>query len=114
MNKKERIGGLRNRVTIQGVTEVQSVTGYPAETWATYATRWAGVDYATNTQSDEDELTSAKTAETTATFTLRYDATVTQKHRIVYAGLIWDIESIAPDAVREFMVLRCRNYRRTQ
>ena len=107
MNKKERIGVLRNRVTIQGVTEVQSVTGYPAETWATYATRWASVEYLDTAKSNEEENVGTKIAQTAAKFVLRYDSIINQKQRIVYAGMVWDVRNVIVDAKREFVTLTC-------
>ena len=56
---------MRERVTVQAVTETKSSTGFPAESWATYATRWAGVEYKSGS---EAESAGAKTAETTAVF----------------------------------------------
>lgn len=95
---------MRERVTVQAVTETKSSTGFPAESWATYATRWAGVEYKSGS---EAESAGAKTAETTAVFTLRYDSSITQKHRISYNGGYWDIRAILYDALRNYMHLSC-------
>ena len=43
MATKEQIGTMRERVTLQNVTEVQSTSGYLAETWATAGIVWAEV-----------------------------------------------------------------------
>lgn len=97
MNKKERIGILRERVTIQTVTETQSTSGFPVTVFIDYATRWAAVNYRI-TPSDESTIADRKTAETVCIFRLRYDSTVTEKHVLSYGGT-WDIRaiSITPD-----------------
>ena len=102
MNKNERIGQMRERITIQVVGETQSATGYPAETWTTYATRWASVS-ARPTANKEAEESGQKTATQGVMFTLRYDANVTAKHRILYRNNYYDIVSITPDAWRRHM-----------
>ena len=95
---------MRERVAVQAVTETKSATGYPSESWATYATRWAGVEYKSG---NEAESAGAKTAETTAVFTLRYDSAITQKHRISYNGGYWDIRAILYNALHDYMYLTC-------
>lgn len=102
MNKNERIGQMRERVTIQVVGETQSGTGYPAETWTTYATRWASVRANPN-RDNETEESGQKTATQIVVFTMRYDANVTAKYRILYRNNYYDIVSITPDAWRRHM-----------
>lgn len=95
---------MRERVTVQAVTETKSSTGFPAESWATYATRWAGVEYKSGS---EAESAGAKTAETTAVFRLRYDKAINQKHRIFYASMAWDIREIIISPSRDYMDIKC-------
>lgn len=95
---------MRERVTVQAVTETKSSTGFPAESWATYATRWAGVEYKSGS---EAESAGAKTAETTAVFRLRYDKAINQKHRIFYANMAWDIREIIISPLRDYMDIKC-------
>ena len=98
MNKNEKVGNMRERITIQAVSETQSGTGYPAETWTTYATRWAAVS-ARPTGNKELEESGQKTA----TQGVMYDANVTAKHRILYRNNYYDIVSVTPDALRMHM-----------
>ena len=95
---------MRERVTVQSVTETKSSTGFPAESWVTYATRWAGVEYKSGS---EAESAGAKTAETTAVFRLRYDKAINQKHRIFYASMAWDIREIVISPLRDYMDIKC-------
>lgn len=101
MNKKERIGPLRERVTIQTVTETQSASGFPVVVFTDYATRWAAVTYRL-VPSDETNIAARKTAETVCMFRFRYDSTVTEKHVLSYGG-IWDIRAIAVTPDRFYM-----------
>ena len=102
MNKNEKVGNMRERITIQVVAETQSGTGYPAENWTTYATRWAAVS-AKPTANKEMEEAGQKTATQGVMFTLRDDANVTPKHRILYRNNYYDIVSVTPDALRMHM-----------
>ena len=102
MNKNEKVGNMRERITIQVVAETQSGTGYPTENWITYATRWAGVTANPNRDTEIEEA-GQKTATQIVTFSLRYDANVTPKHRILYRNNYYDIVSVTPDALRMHM-----------
>ena len=99
MNKDEKVGAMRERITIQVVSETQSSTGYPAQSWGTYATRWASVK---NTGGGEDEESGQKTATRGTVFTIRYDISVTEKHRILYRSNLYDIKAILHYADRRY------------
>ena len=98
VRKQERVGAMREQITIQAVTESRSASGHVTESWATYATVWCSVKYAL-TYSDEKELAERKTAIGTVQFTTRYDSGITEKHRISYNSVVYDIMaiSISPD-----------------
>jgi len=102
MNKDEKVGTMRERITIQAVTETQSSTGYPAESWGTYATRWAAV---TNTTGKEDEESGQKTATRKTTFMIRYDVNVTEKHRVTYRNNTYDVTAVLHNADRRYTEL---------
>ena len=102
MNKDEKVGAMRERITIQAVTETQSGTGYPAESWGTYATRWAAI---TNTTGSEDEESGQKTATRKTTFTIRYDVNVTEKHRVTYRNNTYDVTAVLHNADRRYTEL---------
>jgi SPP1 family predicted phage head-tail adaptor len=105
MNKDEKVGAMRERITIQAVTETQSGTGYPAESWGTYATRWAAVNVPNIAASKEDEESGQKTATRKTTFTIRYDANVTEKHRVTYRNNTYDIVAVIHNADRRYTEL---------
>ena len=98
MRKQERVGAMREQITIQAVTESRSASGHVTESWVTYATVWASVKYAL-TYSDEKQLAERKTAIGTVQFTTRYDSGITEKHRISYNSVVYDIMaiSVSPD-----------------
>lgn len=97
---------MRERVTIQVVTESQSNSGYPSESWATYSTRWAGVEFK-EAGSKEEEMAGQKTAVTNAVFRLRYDSAVTQKNRISYENNLYDITAVVITPDKAYMQLHC-------
>lgn len=103
-NKIERIGTMRERITIQQVSEAQSTSGHAAETWSDLATVWAAVEYR-QLPSDEKEMAGRKTAEQVILFTTRYRSDVTEKHRISYASEVYDITSISITPDRFYMTM---------
>lgn len=107
MNKKERIGQLRDRVSLQSVSETQSASGYPTESWSTVATRWAEATFR-DVHSGEEEASGQKTAITAANFRLRYDESINQKNRLVYNEQVYDIQIITISQDRSYMTLFCK------
>lgn len=99
---------MRERVTLQSVSEAQSSTGYPSETWSAYGSFWAEMTYKPGASSEEKEMAGQETATTTAVFRMRYNSGVNQKHRIVYADQAWDIVNIAITPDRAYMQLTCK------
>lgn len=107
VRKQERVGSMREQITIQAVTESRSASGHVTESWATYATVWCSVKYSI-TNSDEKELADRKTAIGTVQFTARYDSAVTEKHRISYNSVVYDIMSIAVSPDLFYMILEAQ------
>lgn len=105
MATKEQIGTMRERVTLQNVTEVQSTSGYAAETWATAGIVWAEVTYRI-LPSGEEQMADRKTAVQVVNFRIRTRGDVTEKTRILYRGEYFDIVAIEYTPAREFMVLQ--------
>lgn len=103
-NKAEKVGTLRERIVIESLSEAQSTSGHPAQSWSTLATVWAAVDYR-QLPSDEKEMTGRKVAEQVVLFTVRYRSDVTEKHRISYNSQYYDITSIAIDPAKFYMTL---------
>jgi len=88
---------LDRRITIQSVSESQSATGAVTQTWATYASRRAKVEYRV-IGSDEDYQAGRKRARQYALFHVRHDTltrNVTPKMRIQYDGDTYEIRSVS-------------------
>lgn len=100
---------MRERVTLQGVSEAQSSTGYPSETWSAYGSFWAEMTYKPGASSEEKEMAGQETATTTAVFRMRYVSAITPKFRILHRNVYWDIVNIAISTNREFMELTCKS-----
>lgn len=112
VRKSERVGAMREQITIQAVTESRSASGHVTESWATYATVWASVKY-NLTNSDEEEKADRKTAVGTVQFTTRYDGAVTEKHRIGYtpsggSATVYDIMAITVSPDLFYMTLEAQ------
>lgn len=103
-NKNEKVGILRERLTIQTVSETRSDTGHAAQTWSDLATVWAAVNYRV-LPSDEKNMTGRKVAEQVISFRIRYRSDVTEKNRISYRDELYDIVSIAITPDRFYMDL---------
>jgi SPP1 family predicted phage head-tail adaptor len=101
----DTIGAMRERVIIQNVTEAQSTSGFPAETWADTATVWAEVTYSI-LPSDEDAIADKKTAIQVALFRIRTRTDTTEKSRLSYRSELFDIKAIEFTPGREFMILQ--------
>lgn len=106
-NKSERIGKLRERITLQVVTETQSSSGHAAQSWATLATVWAAIDYRAS-GSDEREMAGRKVAEQMVRFTIRYRADVTEKTRISYNSQVYDITFVGVTPDKFFLELEAQ------
>lgn len=98
-----RIGKMDRQITIQQVTETQSSSGEAAKTWSALATVWAGVDIESG---DEGTEAAGLQSRSNCLFTLRYRTDLTTKHRISYAGTIYDIVSIAEIERRQGLEVR--------
>lgn len=101
----DTIGAMRERVELQNVTEAQSTSGFPAETWATAATVWAEVTYSI-LPSDESQMADRKVAVQVANFRIRMRTDVTEKTRILYRSNYFDIAAIEETPGREFLILQ--------
>lgn len=97
--KKSRqytFGNLDARVTVRRVTEAQSVSGFPAQTWADAFTTFAKVTEASRGEEKNDG--SKMLANYGITAYVRHDsqtATISAKDRLKYNGQEYDVENIA-------------------
>jgi head-tail adaptor len=94
------VGKLDRRITIESLTESRDDFGGVVETWATLATRWAGVETAGGARGSGDEGYDAgqKLDYNSIFFTLRRDNTTklinAKSYRIVYDGDTYDIRNV--------------------
>ena len=94
----KRAGRMDRRIVIESRTIVQSPTGAPTETWATFATRWA----AKRDLSGREYFEGRKDqAEVTTEFTIRWLAGLQREMRVVHDGVTYDIQHLAEIGRRE-------------
>lgn len=109
-NKNEILGKMNQRIVIQSVTETRSTSGAVTETWATFATVWAGVEMVDSTsETTEKQMIDRQTVKNTTRFTVRHRSDITEKMRISYDSRIYDILAIEYEPERQFMVIRAEN-----
>jgi len=101
-NRKERIGHLRSRVTIQSYTESANDFGERAKTWTTAATVWGKVEIIL-TQA-EQESAGQETSLAGAKFTIRKRA-LNEKNRISFNNQLFDIQSINESDCRQYLTV---------
>jgi SPP1 family predicted phage head-tail adaptor len=95
-----RIGRLDRRITIEALTETQSASGEPQETWSTFAEVWAA---RRDVSGSERFRSQQELAEKVTRFTVRFLDGLDAKHRIIGDdGLIYDIQSIMEMGRRQF------------
>lgn len=98
------IGRLDKRITLQSYTATADAYGQKVETYSTLATVWAWVKYASGS---ERILANRETAVADCIFVIRYRSTVTEKTRISYDSVLYDIIHIATstDGRKRYMEL---------
>ena len=96
-------GRMKHRITIQEYkTDQDPVTGEIIRQWSDLVTVWADISFLSGR---ELIAAQAEQSEITVRFWIRYMKGLTTKHRISYqepgvSAVIYDIESIIPDAKR--------------
>ena len=101
----DMLGAMRERVELQTVSESQSTSGFPAETWSTLATVWADVKY-NILPSSEGTMADKPTAIGVITFRIRLRTDINEKTRILYRANYYDIVAIEETPGREFQVIQ--------
>jgi SPP1 family predicted phage head-tail adaptor len=92
-------------VTVQQFsTTTDSNTGAKLQSWSTYTTAWARVQEAASGSESVDS--DRREAKQTVTFTVRYDAGINTKMRIVWEGKNYNIENIADLSRRMYLVIQ--------
>lgn len=100
-------GKLNKRIRLQKPVKTQSpVTGDLVNGWADVAELWANV-----TDLSARDFVAAKAAqnEVTTRITIRWREGVTDRHRILYRGRVYDIQGVLEDdkSGREYLTLPC-------
>lgn len=85
------IGKMRHRVTIQQQSQAQDSHGQETEVWADVETVWASVRPVSGR---EFFAASGERSDITHEILLRYEPTLTPRHRIVYDGRIFDVVAV--------------------
>lgn len=97
-------GKLDRRITLQSRTVAANAHNEPIETWSTLATVWAAIEYPI-TGSDEMTQQGLNVATTRANFTIRHRSDVGFVNRIQYNSEAWDIERIAEDGRKSYLII---------
>jgi len=100
-------GKLNKRITLQRPVKTQSpVTGAVVNGWADQAELWATV---TDLSARDFVAAQAGQSEVTTRITIRWREDVTDKHRILYRGRVYDIQGVLEDdkSGREYLTLPC-------
>lgn len=94
------IGQLDRRITIQTSTEARTDLGESIPTWSTLVTVWAAVRHGSG---NERMIANKNTVIGDAIFTIRFRENITEKLRISWDGMVWDIQHLAYIGRREFI-----------
>ena len=94
------IGQMDTRIIFERVTEALSASGTPVETWATLRETWAYKEKQ-NTGDSEQFHADRQTAISTEVFIVRYFDGLTEKDRINFGGILYDILMIDDTITRK-------------
>ncbi len=98
---------LNRRITIESLTQTKDAQGGMVDTWTNFGSLWAKI---VNLSGNEKRLTDngGKAAEARTEFTIRYFASITAKHRIIYNGKRYNIKHVNNyNEQNRFMILTC-------
>ena len=84
-------GQLRHQITIERRVDNVDTFGQPQPTWSTYALAYAAAEPA---RGQEFFAANQLEAVEPMLFRMRFVSGITQRHRVQYAGKIWDIRAI--------------------
>jgi len=86
-----RAGRLDREIVIQQRSDAQDTFGQPQPTWTTLATVWAAKE---DDRGREYFAANQLAAEAPTRFRIRYRADVTTRHRVSFAGTVYDIRAV--------------------
>lgn len=100
-----RAGRLDRRVTLQRRALTRDVYGGEVPNWTDYATVWAGRE---DKRGREEFEAGAVRGEAQAVFRLRHRPDVRVEDRVLDAGTIWDVISVAEVGRRDMLELAAK------
>lgn len=103
-------GDLNRRIVIEALTQTKDAQGGMVDAWSTDYTLWAQVRNLPAKPQSEHMLTAhgGQVSDPRTEFTVRYNAGITAKHRISYAGKKYNIRHVNDyNAGHHFMILTC-------
>ena len=89
--KSPNIGELDRRINLYTYTQTQSQTGEPVRSWTLLAAVWALVEYSGGS---ENIIADTPTATADIFFTIRYRSSITEKIRVEYHGVSYNVTHI--------------------
>lgn len=93
-----RAGLLNRQITIEQRTDAQDSFGQPVPGWTPLATEWAAVE----ADRGREYFAAAQIqAVAPVRFRIRYRSDVTPRHRVSYAGKLYDIKAVVDAYARE-------------
>jgi len=100
---------MRERPVVEVSTPAADTEGQPVDSWATFATIWARVEYLTGL---EREAMLKIVSQVAIRISTRYRADLTEKMRITWSHpgepvKHWNINALLPDEKRQFMEIMC-------
>lgn len=100
-------GKMRDRIVIQRSIEVIPAPGegWPSQEWVSWRTLWCRVVYQSGREFRENGLSGA---EHRAVFSIRWRNDIDQADRILFGGVIWDIQAVLPVGHRVGVDLHAR------
>jgi SPP1 family predicted phage head-tail adaptor len=101
-NKNEVTGKMRDRIILQNVTRVRSLSGFASESWADIATIWAFAE-SKLPGSNETIIDGKNTAKNICDFTIRYISTITEESRVVWGDKLYQVKNLKVSHDRRFI-----------
>lgn len=99
-----QLGDLDRRILIEQYTTAKDAYGQRVQSWTTYRQVWAKIAYEGGQEDFEAEQ---KSVNRIVKFFVRYDSGITEKMRISYGSLYYDINNIEEIGRQKYLVLRC-------
>jgi SPP1 family predicted phage head-tail adaptor len=96
-------GKLDRRIVIQSGTETVTSNGERTESWTTFHTCWAGLDYGAG---DEEYDAGQLTALNEIAFKIRYKSGVLAKMRVSYDSFYYDILHVTEVDRQRYLIIK--------